>query len=270
MTSKRPAALITGATSGIGYEMARIFASRGYDLFLASRNIAKQAEIKSQFEKDFGISVATMPVDLAQSGSARSVYDETLRRKMDIHVLVNNAGFAVGGELADMDARQVGEMIHLNMTTLTELCSLCGRDMKKKKSGHILNVASTAAYQPLPCLAVYAATKSYVLNFSEALAKEMEDYNVVVTCLSPGPTDTNFFARVGVEGLSDKQTGFWAKNKRMASRKVAEIGIRALFAKKLSVVAGNLNSFFAFSCRLSPRKFTATVSKRIIKQAMHD
>ena len=270
MLFRSPAALITGPTSGIGYEIARIFAGRGYDLFLASRNALKLADIKRQFEKDFGISVATLPVDLAQGGSARSVYDETLRRKMDIHVLVNNAGFAIGGELADRDAQQVGEMIHLNVTTLTELCLLFGRDMKKKRSGHILNVASTAAYHPLPYLAAYGATKSYVLNFSEALAKEMEDYNVVVTALSPGPTDTNFFDRVGVDGLAQKQKGIWAKNKRMKAREVAEIGVEALFAKKLSIIAGNINSLFALSCRLSPRKFTVTVSKRIMQQATKD
>ncbi len=268
MTKKSQTVLITGPTSGIGYEIARIFAEKGYDLFLASRCVEKLADLKSQFEKHFGVAVATMPIDLAKTGSARKVYDETVRRKMEIQVLVNNAGFGVGGELTDMDAHHVEEMIHLNVTTLTELCSLFGRDMKKTRSGYILNVASTAAYQPVPYLAAYGATKSYVLNFSEALAKEMEDYNVVVTSLSPGPTDTHFFDRVGVDGLAGRQTGLWAKNKRMESRAVAEIGVAALFAKKLSVVAGNLNSFFAFGSRLSPRKFTATVSKRIMKQAI--
>jgi uncharacterized protein len=270
MKTTRETVLITGATSGIGNEFAHIFAERGYDLFLASRNQEKMDGIKKKIEGLYGITVTTMSIDLAKPSAARKVYEETISRKIDIQVLVNNAGFGISGEHTDMDMCKVQEMIQLNVTTVTELCSLFGHEMKKKRKGYILNVASTAAYQPTPYLTVYGATKSYVLNFSEALAKELEDDHVVVTCLSPGPTDTNFFERVGVDGLAEKKTGIWAKSHRMKSRKVAEIGVNALFAKKLSLVAGNWNSLFAFSNRLAPRKAAAGVSKKVMKQAIGD
>jgi hypothetical protein len=270
MKTKRQTALITGATSGIGYEFAHIFADRGYDLFLASRDREKLASIKTRFEELYHITVTTMPVDLAKAGFARKVYEETLRQRIDIHILVNNAGFGLAGEHVELDKTRMEEMIQLNVTTLTELCSLFGAAMKKSKSGYILNVASTAAYQPVPYFAAYGATKSYVLNFSEALAQEMEDYHVKVTCLSPGPTDTKFFDGVGVEGLAEKKTGFWAKSNRMESREVAEIGVNALFAEKLSLVAGKWSSIFAFSNRLASRKTTARISKRMMKQATRE
>jgi uncharacterized protein len=270
MNAKRQTVLITGPTSGIGNDFAQIFAERGYDLFLVSRNSEKLSDIKNQVEKRLGISVAVMPIDLACAGSAQKVYDEILRRKIEIHVLVNNSGFGIGGELTDMDMSRVAEMIQLNVTTLTELCMLFGRGMKKKRSGYILNVASTAGYQPTPFVAAYGATKSYVLNLSEALAKEMEDYNVVVTCLSPGPTDTHFFDGYGFEGVTEKEKGIWARKNLMKSRKVAEIGVNALFAKKLSTVAGFMNYLMVFSSRTAPRKVAAAVSKRIMKQEMSD
>ncbi|MFO7568286.1 MAG: SDR family oxidoreductase [Smithellaceae bacterium] len=270
MKTKKQTVLITGATSGIGYEFAHIFAEKGYDLFLASRDRERLASIQTRFGDLYGIAVTTMPVDLAKPGVARKVYEETIRQKIDIQVLVNNAGFGIAGEHVDLDRLRVEEMIQLNVTSLTEMCSLFGAEMKKRKSGHILNVASTAAYQPVPYIAAYGATKSYVLNFSEALAMEMEDYGVSVTCLSPGPTDTKFFDSVGIEGLAEKKTGIWAKNNRMESRQVAQIGVEALFAGKMSLVAGNWNSLFAFSSRLAPRKATAGISKRIMKQATRE
>jgi hypothetical protein len=139
--------------------------------------------------------------------------------------------------------------------------------MKKRRKGYILNMASTAAYQPVPYIAAYGGTKSYVLNFSEALAKELEDYNVVVTCLSPGPTDTNFFEGENLSGITKKGKRLWSKNSCMESLEVAEIGVNALFARKLSVVAGSWNSLFAFSNRLAPRRASASISKQVLKKA---
>jgi hypothetical protein len=267
MKTKRETVLITGATSGIGNDFAHVFAERGYDLFLASRNREKMDSIKKKLEDRHGIGVVTMAIDLAKPSSAGRVYEETISRKMDIDVLVNNAGFGIAGEHVDLDRQKVEEMIQLNVTTLTELCSLFGQKMKKKRKGYILNVASTAAYQPTPYTTVYGATKSYVLNFSEALAKELEDYNVVVTCLSPGPTDTNFFDEFGVEGLHEIKKGVWKKSNLMDPREVAEIGVNALFAKKLSLIAGNWNSLLAFSNRLAPRSTAASISKKVMRQS---
>lgn len=128
-----------------------------------------------------------------------------------------------------------------------------------------MNIASTAAYQPVPYLAAYSATKSYVLNFSEALAKEMEEFQVVVTCLSPGATSTNFF---DYSGIGDKKKGLWANSARMQSRDVAIIGVNALFSKKLSVISGIKNSFLAFTNRFASRKMVANISKALVENAV--
>jgi len=267
MKTPRETVLITGATSGIGCDMADIFAEKGYDLFLASRNHEKMDAIKTKLEKLHSIAVNTLAVDLAKPSSARKVYEETVSRNIEISVLVNNAGFAVYGEHVDLDPDKSAEVIYLNAVALTQLCSFFGREMKQRKRGHILNVASTAAYQPTPYTAVYGATKSYILSLSEALAKEMEEHHVVVTCLSPGPTDTNFFDVVGVPGIDERTTGIWAKNNRMPSRRVAQIGVDALFAKRQSVIAGGWNTLMALGNRLVPRSLSAAVSKKIMKSA---
>ena len=262
---KKKTALITGATSGIGYEFAKIFAEKGYNLLLASRNKKKIDEIQSSFETEYGISVIKFPVDLSIPGSAKKIYEETRKKNIEINVLINNAGFGIQGEHVDSDIDKMAEMIQLNIIALTELCLLFGKKMKEKRRGHILNVASTAAYQPTPYVAAYASTKSYVLNFSEALAKEMEDYQVVVTCLSPGPTDTHFFDHAK---LGDKKKGLFSNKTRMQSGKVAAIGVDALFAEKLSIISGLKNLFLAFINRFASRKITAIVSKKIMKDAI--
>tara|TARA_B100000614_G_C14502101_1_gene475060 strand:+ start:443 stop:1240 length:798 start_codon:yes stop_codon:yes gene_type:complete len=262
---KKGTALITGATSGIGFDFASILAEKGYNLILASRNKEKLDEIKVSFEKDYGVSVETLAIDLATSGSAKQLYEETVNQNIEIDVLINNAGFGTQGEHVDLDINKVEGMIQLNITTLTLLCQFFGKDMKQRGKGHILNIASTAAFQPDPYLATYGASKSYVLNFSEALAKEMEDYQVTVTCLCPGATDTNFFdyAQIG-----DKKRGLFSNKTRMKSREVAEIGINALFAGKLSLISGIMNSCLAFTNRLAPRKMSANISKKLLKDAI--
>ena len=164
-----------------------------------------------------------------------------------------------------MDINKVQEMIQLNIGTVTDLCLLFGKEMKEKRKGHILNIASIAAYQPDPYLATYSASKSYILNFSEALAKEMEDYHVVVTCLSPGATDTNFFNNAQ---MGDKKKGLFSNKGRMNSREVAAIGIGSLFAEKLSIIPGMKNSLLAFSNRLAPRNISAIISKKLMKDSM--
>jgi len=264
MKAKKGTVLITGATSGIGYDFAAIFAEKGYNLFLASRNLEKLEEIKETVEKKFNVSVKIVAIDLSKAKSAQSVFEETRNQNTDIDILINNAGFGIYGDHIDLDIDAVEAMIQLNITTLTELCTLFGKEMKKRKRGYILNVASTAAYQPLPFVAAYSATKSYVLYFSEALAKELEDYQIVVTCLSPGATKTNFF---DTAGIGEKEKGLFANKRRMQSKDVAMIGVNALFSKKLSVISGRKNSILASINKLSSRKMTAAISKKLIQSA---
>jgi uncharacterized protein len=258
-------ALITGATSGIGYDFAVILAKKGYDLFLVSRKQAALEDIKTAFEPEYGVTVEIMAIDLSTTGSAKKVFDHAVQRGLEVTVLINNAGVGVCGAHVDLPLEAVSSMLHLNMIALTELCMLFGKAMQARKKGHILNVASTAAYQPVPYLAAYGGTKSYVLHFSEALAKEMEDHHVVVTCLSPGPTQTRFLDN---SGIGERQKGVWASQSLMPSEIVAQIGIDAMFAGKLSVVAGRMNTCMTFSNRFAPRRLVAAISKKVIKSSL--
>lgn len=257
MTDKVETVLITGATAGIGLEFARIFHSRGYNLVLTGRNGAKLNRIKEDFNGSRS-AITLIQSDLSQAGSAKSVYDRCRADGVSVNILINNAGVGVYGDHTTLNTDNIEQMITLNITSLTTLCGLFGKDMKERKAGYILNVASTAAYQPVPYLASYAASKSYVLNFSESLAKEMKEHNVVVTCLSPGHTDTNFFQNAGI---GNNDSGFFAKGGRAAVRKVAEHGIDALFKKKISSIPGLKNNLTAWSTRLASRNIVATITR---------
>ncbi len=255
-------AIITGATSGIGYEIAIILAQQNYNLLLVSRNKQKLDDIKSDFENKYNIEVYFLISDLSEEGESKKVYDYAVSKKTNIEILVNNSGYGLYGEHSDASVEKINNMLNLNIIALTELCGYFGKLMKQNKSGKILNVASVAAYQPTPYFAAYGASKSYVLNFSEALAKELEDYNVSVTCLSPGATKTEFFA-VAEVGETDGQM---SEKNRMSAKEVAEIGVKAMFAKKLSVIPGFKNSFLEFANRFAPRIMVANISKKIMNK----
>jgi len=254
-------ALITGATSGIGYEMAKILAEKNRNLILVSRNQEKLKTLKNDFESKFSIKVEILAKDLSTPNAAQEVYNNT--KDFEINILINNSGFANYGEHTQISLKENHKLLQLNIIALSEFCTLFGADMKKNKDGRILNIASTAAYQPTPYFAAYGASKSYVLNFSEALAKELEDFNVSVTCLSPGATDTSFFEVANMENIQNSQL---KKSARQSAHEVAQIGIEAMFNKKLSVIPGFKNQFLAFSNRFAPRTLVATISKSIMKR----
>ena len=259
MSSDKQAVLITGPTSGLGYEFSGIFAEKGYDLVLTSRDAEKLAKMKNDFEEKYKISVAVIHVDLSERNSAQQLFDECINRKIEVNILINNAAFGLFREHVALDPGTVRKMLQLNVITLTELCLLFGKVMKERGSGYILNVGSTAAFQPLPIFASYGASKSYVLNFSEALAKELEDSNVTVTCLWPGLMKTGFFT---VAGVGDEAKGNYAMKARMSPRRVAEYGVSALFSRRLSVIPGMKNKLRAFVVRLFPRSLVANISKK--------
>jgi hypothetical protein len=252
--------LITGATSGIGLEFAGKFHKMGYSPILVGRNAEKLKEVSSMLSSDKPVEVIN--TDLSDKNSAELVYKECKDRNLEIDILVNNAGFGLHGEHVDLPLTELENMMELNIVTLVKLCHLFGKDMKNSRKGYILNVASTASFQPLPYMAVYGATKSFVLNFSEALSKEMEDYNVYVTCLCPGATESNFFV---VTGVGDESNGMFARKNRMTADEVAEIGIKALFSKRMTIVAGWKNYFLAFTTRFVSRNMAAGISKYLMK-----
>jgi uncharacterized protein len=187
-------ALITGASNGIGLELAKIHASKGDDLVLVARNKTKLDELKTELENQYTIKVYTIGKDLSGFNAAQEVYDETTKQNIQIDYLINNAGFGDFGMFTETDWNKEFQMINLNITTLTQFTKLYLQDMVKRRSGKIMNVASTAAFQSGPTMAVYCATKAYVLSFSEAVNNEVSDQGVTITTLCPGPTESGFQA----------------------------------------------------------------------------
>ena len=249
--------LITGASSGIGLELARLFASEHCDLILVARGESKLNELRSQLVDDHSIHVEVIVMDLAQVDAASRLVDELAERKLVVDVLVNNAGFGDLGKFADLLADRQLEMTRLNVVTVVQLSRLLLPGMIKRNRGGILNVASTAAFQPGPNMAVYYATKAFVLSFSEALHEELINTNIKVSCLAPGPTQTGFGADSGMENSRLFQLGV------MDARKVAQIGYRAFRKNKALVIPGFRNWLGAFLNRLVPRIVIRKVVKRL-------
>ncbi len=258
-TDSIPTALITGATSGIGLEMARQLAARGVNLVLVSRRASELDKLAQALQQEHSIAVTTLATDLAVAGAAAGLFEEVTRRQITVDWLVNNAGVGIYGEHADLDPQSVASMLLLNIVAVCDLSHRFGAQMRTRGSGRILNIASTAAYQPAPYFAAYGASKAFVLNFSEALAKELEDYGVTVSCLSPGPTDTAFFNGVDSQGVSvDHFT------QRDSAAAVAGMGIELMLRGGLSQIVGTKNFLRAFSARIAPRSVVAGYSKRFL------
>lgn len=191
--------LITGATSGIGYELAKIFAENKFNLIISARNKNALESIKVDFEKKYGIKVSVFKKDLSQRNSATELFNEVKAENIQIDILINNAGAGYVGEFLEENLEKDESIMELNMNSLTILTKLFAKEMVKRRSGKILNVASTGSYHPGPYTAVYYATKAYVLSFTEALAVELKPYNVKVSALCPGATKTNFSKSAGKE-----------------------------------------------------------------------
>ena len=252
----RKTALITGASFGIGLEFARIFAREGYNLVLVARSADKLRQLASELEKAHGTRSLMLATDLSEPGAPAYVLDQTTRADIQVDVLVNNAGFGQYGMFAENDLEECLRQIQLNVTTLTHLTRLYLPAMIARKSGGILNVASTAAFQPGPLMAVYFATKAYVLHFSEALANELDGTGVSVTCLCPGPTATEFHKRANATGMRLLKFG------SMDARTVAEDGYRGLVAGKPVVISGFKNWLVAQSVRFSPRRMVTAIARK--------
>ena len=253
----RKTALITGASFGIGQELAGIFAREGHNLVLVARTADKLRQLASELEKAHGTRSLILASDLAAPGAAAYVHDQTSRADITVDVLVNNAGFGQFGLFAENDLEECMQQIQLNITTLTHLTRLYLPEMLARKSGRILNVASTAAFQPGPLMAVYYATKAYVLHFSEAIANELQGSGVTVTCLCPGPTVTEFHKRANM--LSSRMLQFGA----MDARTVAEDGYLALIAGKPVAISGFRNWLLAQSVRFSPRRLVIAIARKL-------
>lgn len=249
--------LITGASGGIGYELARLFARDHHNLILVARSGDKLAQVATEL-RGMGVTVTTVPLDLASPTAPKFLFDQLQDEKVTVDILINNAGFGAFGEFAQMSNEDIFGQIQLNIVALTELTRLFLPAMLARHSGRIMNVASTAGFQPGPLMAVYYATKAYVISFTEAIANEVRRTGVTVTCFCPGATHTGFAARAGNE-KSRLFTQFGA----MKVEKAALDGYRAVMAGRGLAISGAHNWLVAESTRLAPRKLVTAISRWI-------
>ena len=249
--------LVTGASSGIGYELARRFARDGHDLVLVARGRERLEELAGELGGPAGVAVKPIVKDLARPGAAGEIFAELRRESIPIGILVNCAGFGVYGPFVDTDLTAELEMMQLNMVALTELTKLAVREMRRAGGGRILNVASTAAFQPGPRMAVYYATKAFVLSFSEAVAAELSGTGVKVSTLCPGPTRTGFGRRAGMEGAR------LFRARVMDAASVADAGYRGLQSGRTLIIPGLRNKLFALAARFGPRTLVIAVARRM-------
>jgi len=245
-------ALVTGASAGLGVEFARQLSERGHRLVLAARRKERLEELARELGK-----ARAVAIDLSKKDSAARLLADLEANGETVDLLVNNAGFGLIGRFAELDAKRERQMIDLNIGTLTDLCRAVAPQMIARKSGAILNVASTAAFQPGPKMAVYFATKAFVLSLTEALHEELKPHGVNVTCLCPGPTRTEFgdVAGFGGNGMFDKVA--------MESPKVVKAGLDGLEKNKAIVIPGVINKVGALSGRFAPRSVVRKIAGAI-------
>lgn len=251
-------ALITGASSGLGVEFAELLAAQKVNLVLAARRKEPMEKLADDLRRKHGVDILVEPIDLAAPGAAARLKDSLDEKAIQIDILVNNAGYGLQGEFLETPIERTTDMIQLNITALTELSYVFGRDMAVRGSGEILLIASLLAFQPVPTYAAYAATKSYVLSFGEALHDELRTQGVVVTSLCPGHTETGFDAAAGA------QASPMLRLLTMKPRPVAEAGLQALSKGKASVIAGFMNNIVAFSNRLTPRSVQRASMRKVM------
>lgn len=250
-------ALITGASGGIGYELALLFAQDRFDCILVARSRDKLTELAARLESEFRVKTLVIAKDLSRPTAVDEMYEEVTAVPMQVEVLVNNAGFPVFGLFVETDLKVELEMLQVNVVALTALTKLFLKGMVERGSGRILNLASTASFVPGPLMAVYYASKSYVLSFSEALANELRGTGVTVTALAPGPTRTGFQKR----GELEDSRLFQGEIADAAS--VALAGYRGLMAGKTLVIPGFRNKLVPWIARISPRGAVTRVVHRM-------
>ena len=256
MPAPRPVALITGASAGIGREIARILAvAHDHDLVLTAR---REAELHALAAELAPATCHVFPADLADAAAPRALVEAVRTAGLTIDVLVNNAGFGDHGPFSDADLAKMLHMIQVNVTALTELTGLVLPGMLERKKGRILNVGSVAGFQPGPLMAVYYATKAYVNSFSEALANEVAGTGVTVTCLAPGPTESEFDAAAGMTPRRST-----ALNAVADVRAVAAAGVRAMMRGQRLVVTGLRNKLLIFAERFTPRGMVISAVRRL-------
>ncbi|MFW5886560.1 MAG: SDR family NAD(P)-dependent oxidoreductase [Bacteroidota bacterium] len=254
----RKTALITGASSGIGLELARVFAEKGNNLVLVARNKKKLDELRVDLQNEYRVLIHVIEKDLSVENAPREVYEEIKKQDIVIDYLVNNAGFGNSGFFHETEWDNDFQMINLNVISLTQFCKLFLKDMVERKNGKIMNVASTAAFQPGPLMAVYYATKAFVLHFSEAIHNELSGKGVTVTALCPGATQSDFLSIARIEDTN------LVKGKILpTSREVAVFGYKKMMKGSPVAIHGFLNYLLANSVRFTPRSLVRKIVRKI-------
>lgn len=253
-------ALITGASRGLGAEFARLFASKKTNLILVARSEKELNVLKNELESEYEISVSTIVKDLTKPENVQAVYDEIKALGIEVDYLVNNAGFGDFADFSDTEWEIHEQMINLNISALSHFCHLFVQDWIPRKSGKILNIASTSAFQPGPGMSVYFASKAYVVSFSQAIDYEFRKYGITVTALCPGPVKTNF----GIAARMKHPNGILKDMKTPSPKEVVEFGYNAMMKGKSLVIHGMLNKLVANSVRFMPRKWLVNLSAKLI------
>lgn len=249
-------ALVTGASSGIGREFARELARRGSNLVLTARSRDRLTELAGELTREHGVTALVLDRDLGRPGSAQELAGDLSARGVDIDILVNNAGFGAHGDVVDADPERLEAMTALNVDAVVALTARLLPGMVERRAGAIVNLASTAAYQPVPHMAVYGATKAFVLSFSRALWAETRDSGVAVLALSPGATDTEFFQVAG-EGA--------AVGTRRTTAQVVSTAMQALAKGRPSAVDGLQNTLLAWVSPRTPERLTIAITERSVR-----
>jgi hypothetical protein len=249
--------LITGASSGIGEAFARKLAALGHDLLLVARSEDKLIALCNVLGRSHNVRAQYFVLDLSAGDAAARLLEETQKRNLEIDFLINNAGFGSMGDFAQLDLAREMNMIDLNVRSLVELTHRFLQPMRERKAGSIINVASTAAFQPVPFMATYAATKAFVLSFSEALWEENRDHGIQVMALCPGVTETDFFqaSRMKRPPVRISQT----------PEQVVDVAVRALKRSKASVISGWTNFLMVETERLVPRTLVLRIAGSILR-----
>jgi short-subunit dehydrogenase len=250
--------LVTGASSGIGLELAKVFAENGSHLVLTARREEKLEQLAEQIRRDCGVEVLVLAADLSDPASPSAILEEVRKREMVVDVVVNNAGFGVIGPFCEQPLQRQLDVLQVNLVALTHLTRLFLPAMVERGRGGILNVASTAAFQPGPGMAVYFATKAYVLSLTEALAEELLGTGVTASCLAPGPTATEFESQAEMDGVILFRLG------TMTARNVAKSGYKGFRRGKVVVVPRVTNKLAAFATRFAPRIVVRKVTKVLL------
>jgi short-subunit dehydrogenase len=251
-----PTALVTGGSGGIGLELAKVLARNGFHLVLVARNRDTLEAAAGQLEGKFDVRAHVFAADLRRPDAPEAIFDFLQNENIPIEILINNAGFGLGGEFSETELQRELDMIQVNIGALTHLTKLFLPPMIKRRSGRVLNVASTAAFQPGPLMAVYYATKAYVLSFSEALAEELRNTGVTVTALCPGPTQTDFADTAEVNSSRLFNTFGIAD-----AADVAKYGFDAMMNGKRLAIPGIRNKIIAQANRIAPRALSAKIAR---------